>query len=100
MWTNSGHHYYNTDEGFNSKINRKYSEKPVVIPPDLVYQIRVVKFCQCSFKNMGGNCNPGGLENEDIQDDDSKFVDPIVDINNDDSKLLINFPYGRRWLNR
>ena len=39
---------------------------------------------------MGGNCNPGGLEKEDRQDDESEFVDSIVDQNNDDSKLLIS----------
>ena len=46
---------------------------------------------------MGGNCNPGGLEKEDRQDDESEFVDSIVDKNNDDSKLLIIFSTGSRF---
>ena len=42
---------------------------------------------------MGGNNDPGGHENDEIiQDDNSKFVDSIVDeINNDDSNLIMNF---------
>ena len=40
--------------------------------------------------NMGGNCNPWGLEKEDRQDDQSEFVDSIIDTNNDDSKILIS----------
>ena len=39
---------------------------------------------------MGGNCNPGGLEKEDRQDDQSEFVDSIIDKNNDDSNVLIS----------
>ena len=38
---------------------------------------------------MGGNNDPGGLENDVIQDDNSKSVDSIIEeINNDDSNLI------------
>ena len=39
---------------------------------------------------MGGNCIPGGLEKEDRQDDQSEFVDSIIDTNSDDSNILIS----------
>ena len=42
---------------------------------------------------MGGNCNPWGLEKEDRQDDQSEFVDSIIDTNNDDSNILISIYY-------
>ena len=38
---------------------------------------------------MGGNSIPGGLEKEDRQDDQSEFVDSIIDTNNDDSNILL-----------
>ena len=51
-----------------------------------------LSFVTVLLKNMGGNNDPGGHENDEIiQDDNSKFVDSIVDeINNDDSNLIMN----------
>ena len=46
---------------------------------------------------MGGNSIPGGLEKEDRQDDQSEFVDSIIDKNNDDSNVLISFSTGSRF---
>ena len=48
-----------------------------------------LSFVTVLLKNMGGNNDPGGLENDVIQDDNSKSVDSIIEeINNDDSNLI------------